>query len=63
MQLCKFYAKFIYHFNDLTAPLPDLLQKVSLTPAYLEAFETLKLRLISAPYLILPEVGRDVHRV
>jgi hypothetical protein len=35
------------------------LHKVTLTPACLEAFETLKLRLISAPCLILPEVGSD----
>jgi hypothetical protein len=65
VQFCNFYAIFIHHFSDLTtAPLTDLLrksqpQKVTLTPACLEAFETLKLRLISAPYLILPEVGSD----
>jgi hypothetical protein len=35
-------------------------QKVTLTSACLEAFETLKLRLISAPCMILPEVGSDV---
>jgi hypothetical protein len=55
---------FIHHFSDLTAPLTDLVrksqpQKVTLTLASLEAFETLKLRLISAPYLILPEVSSD----
>jgi hypothetical protein len=54
VQFCKFYARFTHHFSDLTAPLTDLLrksqpQKVTLTPPYLEAFETLKLRLISAP--------------
>jgi hypothetical protein len=64
VQFCSFYARFIHHFSDLTAPLTDLLwksqpQKVTLTPACLEAFETLKLRLISAPCLILPEVGSD----
>jgi hypothetical protein len=62
VQLCNFYARFTHHFSDLTAPLTDLLrksqpQKATLTPACLEAFETLKLRLISAPCLILPEVG------
>jgi hypothetical protein len=31
-----------------------------LTPHCLEAFETLKLRLISAPCLILPEVSSDM---
>jgi hypothetical protein len=64
VQFCNFYAKFIHHFSDLTAPLKDLLrksqpQKVALTPACLEAFETLKLRLISAPCLILPEASSD----
>jgi hypothetical protein len=58
------YAKFINHFSDLTAPLTDLLRKsqprkVTLTHACLEAFETLKLRLISAPCLILREVSSD----
>jgi hypothetical protein len=64
VQFCNFYAKFIHHFSDLTAPLTDLLrksqpQKVTLTPTCLEAFKTLKLRLISAPCPILPEVGSD----
>jgi hypothetical protein len=64
VQFCNFYARFIHHFSDLTAPLTDLLRnsqphKVTLTPSFLEAFETLKLRLISAPCLILPEVGSD----
>jgi hypothetical protein len=64
VQLCNFYVKFIYNFNDLTAPLTGLLrksqpQKVTVTPAYLEAFETLKLHLISASCPILPEVGSD----
>jgi hypothetical protein len=64
VQVCNFYARFIHHFSDLTAPLTDLLrksqpQKVRLTPACLEAFETFKLGLISAPCLILPEVGSD----
>jgi hypothetical protein len=61
VQFCNFYAILIHHFSDLTAPLADLLlrslpQKVTPTSAYLEAFETLKLRLISAPCFILPEV-------
>jgi hypothetical protein len=63
-QFCNFYAISIHHSCDLTAPLTDLLrksepQKVTLTHACLEAFETLKLRLISAPCLILPEVSSD----
>jgi hypothetical protein len=61
---CNFYANLVYHISELTAPLTDLLrksqpQKVKITYAYLEAFETLKLRLISAPCLILPEVTSD----
>jgi hypothetical protein len=64
VHFCNFYASFIHHFSDLTAPLTELLrksqpQKVTLTPACSEAFETLKLRLISAPCLILPEVSSD----
>jgi hypothetical protein len=64
VQFCNFYARFIHHFSDLTATLTDLLRKsqphkVTLTPACLEAVETLKLRLISAPCPILPEVGSD----
>jgi hypothetical protein len=64
VQLYNFYAMFIQYFSDLTAPLTDLLRKsqphkVTLTHAYSEAFETLKLRLISAPCLILPEVSSD----
>jgi hypothetical protein len=64
VQFCNFYARFIHHFSDLTAPSTDLMrksqpQKATLTPACLEAFETLKLRLISAPCLILPEVSSD----
>jgi hypothetical protein len=64
VKLCNIYARFIHHFSDLTAVLTDLMRKslpkdVTLTPACLEAFETLKLRLISAPCLILPEVSSD----
>jgi hypothetical protein len=64
VHFCNLYAKFIHHFSDLTAPLTDLLrksqpQRVTLTHACLEAFETLKLRLMSAPCRILPEVGSD----
>jgi hypothetical protein len=64
MQFCNFYTKFIHRFSGLTAPLTDFLRKsqppkVTLTLAYLEAVETLKLRLISAPCLILPEVSSD----
>jgi hypothetical protein len=64
VHFCNFYARFIHHFYDLTTPLTDWIlksqpQKVTLTPPCLEAFETLNLRLISAPCLILPEVSSD----
>jgi hypothetical protein len=47
VKFCNFYARFIHHFSDLTAPLTDLQRKsqphkVTLTPAYLKAFETLR---------------------
>jgi hypothetical protein len=29
VQFCNFYARFIHHFSDLTAPLTDLLRKSS----------------------------------
>jgi hypothetical protein len=64
VQFCNFYATLIHHFSDFTGPLTDLLrksrhQKVTITLACSEAFETLKLRLISAPCVILPEVNSD----
>jgi hypothetical protein len=64
VQFCNLYAIFIHHFSDITAPLTDSLRKshphkVTLTPACVEAFETLKLRLISAPCLIFPEVSSN----
>jgi hypothetical protein len=65
VNFCNFYARFIHHYIDLTAPLADLLRKsqpkkVTMTHACLEAFETLKLRLISAPCVILvTEVSSD----
>lgn len=64
VQFANFYSKFIHHFSDLTTPLTDLLRKakpaiVDWTPECQEAFETLKLRLISAPCLAIPEVGTD----
>jgi hypothetical protein len=57
-------AKFIHHFSGMSAPLTDFQRnsqpyKPTLTPIWLEAIETLKLRLISAPCMLLPEVGSD----
>jgi hypothetical protein len=62
VQFCNLSAKCTHHFSDPTAPLTHLLrkslpQKVTLTPKCLEAFENIKLRLISAPRVILPEAG------
>jgi hypothetical protein len=64
VQFCHFYARFIHHFSDFTALLTVLLRKsqpyeVTMTPACLVAFVTLKLRIISAPCVILPEVSLD----
>jgi hypothetical protein len=65
VQFYNLYTKYIHHHSsDLTAPLADLMRKsqpqmVTLTHACLEAFETLKFWLISAPCLILPEVSSD----
>jgi hypothetical protein len=64
VQFCNFYAKFIHHSSDPTAPLTDLLlkskaHKDTLAHACLGAFHTLKLRLTSAPCLILKEVNSD----
>jgi hypothetical protein len=46
VKLCNFYAKFIHHFSDLTAPFTDLLRKshpqnITPTHACLEAFKTI----------------------
>jgi hypothetical protein len=64
VQYCNFNARFIHHYNDLTVPLTGLLRKsqphkVTLTHACLDAFGTLKLWVISAPRMILPEVRSD----
>jgi hypothetical protein len=64
VQFCNLYAKFVHHFSDLTAPFTGLLQnphphKVTRTLSFVEAFETLMLRLISEPCVILPEVSFD----
>jgi hypothetical protein len=62
------YALVTFHIERVCtvqhAPLTDLPRKsqprkVTLTLSCLEDFETLKLRLISAPCLILPEVSSD----
>jgi hypothetical protein len=36
-QFCNFYARFIHHFSDLTAPLTNLLRKVLGTRGYADA--------------------------
>jgi hypothetical protein len=64
MQFCIIYATFIHHLSDLTSLLTDLPrksqpQKVTPTPTSFKSFETLKLGLISAPCVILSEVGSD----
>jgi hypothetical protein len=41
------------------APLMDLLGKVVLTHASLEAYDIVKLRLVSGPCVVLPQVSSD----
>jgi hypothetical protein len=69
VQLYIFYAKFIYHFDDLSTPLTNLLRKshpqhIMMTPTCMESFEALKLSLIvramSSPSG--GQLGRDVYR-
>jgi hypothetical protein len=64
VQFYNFYAIFIRHFSDFMAPLTNSLRKsmrhnLTLPLACLEAFETLKLRLISVPCMIVPVVSSD----
>jgi hypothetical protein len=63
---CSFYRKFIHHFADCSALLPDLCRKslpgrVVHSDATKAAFETLKTRMISAPVLLIPKSGRDAE--
>jgi hypothetical protein len=64
VQFCSIYAKLIHHFSDMSAPFTYLLrkthpQKIEMTPICMDAFDILKLRLIFAPCLVLPEVSSD----
>jgi hypothetical protein len=57
-------VKFIHHFSDMSAPLTYLLRtsqlrKFVMMPTCFEAFETLNLRLTSAPCMIISEVSSD----
>jgi len=54
---CRCYRRFVKDFSTIAAPLYALTQKgarYKWTPEYHQAFEALKLRLISEPILALP---------
>ena len=58
--LCNVYRKFVQNFTRIAAPLNKNLNKNqptkwdALTDKEMEAFETLKQKLISPPFLALP---------
>lgn len=62
VQFCTYYHRFVHHFGDCSAILTDMLRKnqpsilIWSSQAKL-AFMSLKQRLISAPVLVLPEIG------
>jgi hypothetical protein len=59
--LCSWYRRFIPHFSSIAAPLNNFLKNkgkklpINLDPAALQAFDTLKKALVSAPILSLPD--------
>ena len=66
VQFCSYYGKFIRHFLDCAAPLTDTSRKnlpdnVVHTEATKTAFETLKSRMISAPVLLIPQMGYEAE--
>lgn len=57
--LAGYYMKFIQHFDQIAAPLRDLLKKDGFccNPAAELAFKTLKTALANAPVLALPDIS------
>jgi hypothetical protein len=56
--LCSWYRRFIPHFSSIATPLNNFLKNkgkklpINLDPAALQAFDTLKKGLVSAPILL-----------
>lgn len=55
--LASFYRRFVSHFSSIMAPLTDCMKGGAFewSPAAAEAFEVIKLRLTTAPVLVLPD--------
>ena len=62
MGLANFYKKFIRWFGEIASPLTDLTKKdrkFEWGPKEEEAFERLKIALVSAPVLQLPDFDKE----
>jgi hypothetical protein len=60
VQFCTFYANFINHFSNRSALLHESKpQRIMMPPTCVEAFDTVKPRIISEPFLVRPEVSSD----
>ncbi|MGL1886778.1 MAG: reverse transcriptase domain-containing protein [Reichenbachiella sp.] len=61
--LCSFYRKHIQNFSKICAPLFELTKKqqgrFQLTEEAIESFNILKEKLITAPLLTYPKLGKD----
>lgn len=59
--LAGYYRKFVKNFGSIAKPLTNMLKKDCFvwTPTVEEAFEKLKLPLISTPVLALPDFTKD----